>query len=67
MPLKSPGKTSQLTLQEHSLLLLLLVLLVIGSMVRYRRYQPEVESARPNPTEDTPLSKPETDLPNAED
>ena len=33
-------KSSQLTLQERLLLLLLLSLLVLGSVVRYYRYKP---------------------------
>ena len=36
-------KSSQLTLQERLLLLLLLTLLVLGSAVRYYRYRPVSE------------------------
>ncbi len=44
-------KSSQLTLQERMLLLLLLSLLVIGSVVRYYRYKPvETATDMPSPT-----------------
>lgn len=56
-------KTSQLTLQEHALLLLLLALLVVGSFARYYRYQPQTEST----TEKSPPSNLERNSPYAED
>lgn len=56
-------KTSQLTLQEHALLLLLLGLLVVGSLARYYRYRPQVEPA----SEKSPPSNLEMNSPYAED
>ena len=62
---RPPRKTSQLTLQEHALLLLLLGLLVIGSVVRYQRYRPKPVS--PAPEASNPASDPETKRSHAED
>lgn len=45
-----PRKSSRLTLQEHSLLLLILGLLVLGSVVRYYRH-------RPAPADPPPISQ----------
>ena len=63
---KAPRKSSQLTLQEHALLLLLLSLLVIGSIVRYQRYGPK-ESSPPPSSQKPTLSKPELNRTDAED
>ena len=47
-------KSSQLTLQERLLLLLLLPLLVVGSVVRYYRYKPvEIPSDSKPPSSST--------------
>ena len=64
---KPHRKTSQLTLQEHALLLLLLTLLVVGSIVRYQRYRPDPQPASAGPPQETPLSKPEMKRRHAED
>ena len=65
MAKQPPRKTSQLTLQEHALLLLLLGLLVIGSVVRYQRYRPTPVSPAPE-AGDTALDR-ETKRTHAED
>ncbi len=59
MSAKRPPKTSRLTLQEHALLLLLLGILVLGSFVRYKRY--EAEPAPTTTTPNTPFPESATD------
>ncbi|MFT4641850.1 MAG: hypothetical protein ACI8T1_005194 [Verrucomicrobiales bacterium] len=66
MAKQAPPKTSQLTLQEHSLLLLLLGLLVLGSVVRYQRYRPAAVEG-PSPEAEQTATDEETKPNDAED
>ena len=67
MAKETPRKTSQLTLQEHALLLLLLSLLVLGSIVRYYRYHPQPEESEPTPEARLPAPLLEGNNTHAED
>lgn len=65
--METPRKTSQLTLQEHALLLLLLGLLVLGSIVRYYRYRPLPEEPKTTPEVRLPATLLEVNSTHAED